>query len=157
MSIPVLGGPEIKLGIRRCHVLMAATSPERVSSPQGRQGCSHSSAGTCCLGTTLCTQLPVLEEDLLGEWEQELFRSSLPVPGTTFLPSLPVCPVAPPGLYTRTGCSPATQSPDCPMGVMEGSCLSLQCSVATKVFLSTFPQCFFCCWSQAVIAVPKTW
>lgn len=145
-SIPVLGGPEIKLGIRCCHMYLWQP-PSLCRCHLHREGSDAATTAQGCAawGPALCTQLPVLEEDLCGEWEQEPFRSSLPAPCTAFLPSPSVCPVAQPGLYTITVSSPATQSPDCSMAVMEGSLLSIQSSVATKVFLFTFPQCFFCC------------
>lgn len=51
---------------------MAATSPEQVPSPQGREGRSPSSAGTHCLGTS-----PVHTAASVWRVGAELFRSSL--------------------------------------------------------------------------------
>lgn len=59
---------------------MAATSPEQVPSPQGRGGCSHSSAGTRCLGTSPGHTAASVGGGLVWRVGAELFRSSLPAP-----------------------------------------------------------------------------
>lgn len=91
MSIPVLGGPEIKLGIRCCHIYSRRPPPlSRCYLHREGRDAATAAQGHAVWGPALCTQLPVLRQDLCGEWEQELFRSSLPAPGTTLLPALSV-------------------------------------------------------------------
>lgn len=127
-------------------VVTAATSSEQVPSPQGREGCSHSSAGHAVRGPALCTQLPALEKGLRGEQEQELFRSSL----RYFLHSLcaqhsQVCTPELAAALQRKAQSALRQSwkdHSCPFSLLWPPKL-----------LSTFPQCFFHCWFQAVIAI----
>lgn len=155
VSIPVLGGPEIKLGIRHCNKYSWQPPPLSRCHLYRKAGMQPQQCRDLLSGDQPVHTAAVMEED---SWRvgQELFRSSLPAPGipSSFTPSVPSSTAM---SVQQNWLQPCNPKPRLPYG-SHGRIIfvhPLFCGYQSVPL--HHPQSFFRCWFQTVIAVPNIW